>query len=829
MTGSALFFPGDLPLPRDCGGKAGGLLRLQNLGFSVPTWFLVRPDAPCRGAWPRARLTPEVRAQIVRGLHRLGGSRFAVRSSGAAEDGAGQSYAGQFDSLLDVAPEAVCAAVERVRGSASGARVAAYRRAVGQEDGPAACAVVVQRMLRPALSGIAFTADPGSGDRGTCVIAVVRGSGEELAAGRSDGETCRVSLDGQVTRDRTREAPLLPAGQARAIAGLCREAALAAGCPQDVEWAIEQGRLFLLQARPITGLPEGPQGRAILWDNSNIVESFGGVVSPLTFSFAHRVYGAVYPQIARLVGVAERDIAGNAEAFRNMIGQVEGRIYYNLLNWYRILTLFPAYGFLKASMEEMMGVDRALLSQVEGPQRRGPAGRIGTAFRLARVGAGLLVQRLRLGRSRRRFHAEVEAALRKARLLEGGLDLAGAAAVYRRLERDLLGRWTAPLVNDLFCMIAVGALGRLLARALGERAPRFQAQLLAGEKDILSTEPARLIAELGAMARRRPALLKALQDGPTERAQEAIAADPEMGPAFSAYLARFGERCAAELKLESPSLQEDPRLLLDAIAQAATGPARDSAPEAGPGDELDKALAGRPLLRLAVRLLAREARRRIRDRENMRFERTRVFGLVRRLALAMGRDLAACGRLAHEREVFYLTIDELLAMAEAGSITGDPGALAALRRAEFERLALRPQPPRRFLTRGAVSLAEIEPCPTESPDGEEVQPGQRRGVGGCAGTVRGRARVVLDPRGVTVRPGEILVAPFTDPGWVLLFVNAAGLVVERGSLLSHSAIVARELGLPSVLGLADATRWIEEGALIEVDGTSGLVRKVAAP
>ena len=234
-------------------------------------------------------------------------------------------------------------------------------------------------------------------------------------------------------------------------------------------------------------------------------------------------------------------------------------------------------------------------------------------------------------------------------------------------------------------------------------------------------------------------------------------------------------------------------------------------------------MRGHPIRRLAFGLLLRQARGRVRDRENLRFERTRVFGRARRLVVAMGERLAEARRLDEPRDVFYLEIDELLGLARGTASTHDASGLVATRRAEFERYRTEAAPPDRFTTRGPVATAPLVPdvAPIESASGDV-----RDGLGCCAGVVEGSVRVVRDPRGVELAPGAILVAARTDPGWVLLFPACAGLVVERGSLLSHSAIVARELGIPAAVSVPGATSWLADGDRVRLDGATGRVERI---
>ncbi|MEZ5304114.1 MAG: PEP-utilizing enzyme [Verrucomicrobiales bacterium] len=285
-----------------------------------------------------------------------------------------------------------------------------------------------------------------------------------------------------------------------------------------------------------------------------------------------------------------------------------------------------------------------------------------------------------------------------------------------------------------------------------------------------------------------------------------------------------------ELKLETPTTADDASMLIGSILRGADQPeiARDArAPD--PAEIQRRAEASlHPIRRAVFRWVLAQARSRVRERENLRFERTRIFGRVRRIMLEIGDRLAAANRLAEARDIFYLPIDDVLACE---SENADLKANAAAARDRFAGYADAAPPPDRFETRGDVTdrsrlIPRAAPPPASIGGGGDSAEA-RRGIGCCAGAARGRARVIRDPRGAQIAPGEILVAPQTDPGWVMLFPGAAGLVVERGSLLSHSAIVSRELGLPSVVAVAGACDWISTGELIEVDGAAGIVRKLS--
>jgi len=220
----------------------------------------------------------------------------------------------------------------------------------------------------------------------------------------------------------------------------------------------------------------------------------------------------------------------------------------------------------------------------------------------------------------------------------------------------------------------------------------------------------------------------------------------------------------------------------------------------------------------------RNARARVRDRENLRFERTRVFGRVRRIFVEIGKRFWAIEALDAPRDIFWLELNEVLGFIDGTATCTNLKGLAALRKTEFDEYRNVGAPDRRFETRGIVYHGNSFRNPARAAAIDATN--ERSATGCCPGTVRGPARVIRSPHDAEIRPGEILVAERTDPGWILLFASAAGLVIEHGSLLSHAAIVARELGIPAVIGVTDACAWLTDGDEIELDGTAGTVCRV---
>lgn len=855
------------PTATEVGGKAAALARLADRGFPVPPWFAITaaafeasaPDSLHQALADSdaaddhqldellAELQPSeaVARQIAEAVGRLtgDGGRLAVRSSAIAEDGDEHSFAGQLESHLNVEAADVAGRVADVWRSAFAPRVRAYCREHALPWPPPPPAVLVQKMVDADAAGVAFSADAVTGRRSVAIVSAVPGLGTKLVDGESDGDTFHVARDGVILDRRTAAANVSPAvtdEQAREIAALARRAADVFVVPQDIEWAIADGELHLLQSRPITTLADlpDPDGARQIWDNANIAESYSGITTPLTFSFARRAYEEVYRQFCLILGVSASVVADRADVFRNMLGLIRGRVYYNLLNWYRVLALLPGFAANRRFMEQMMGVREGLPASIADELNATTAGqRMRDRLRIAGSALSLVGNHLTIQRKIARFYQRLNDALRPPDPPLAQMRLDELAAAYRELERRLLTRWDAPLINDFFAMIFFGTLGRLTRRWCDDADGTLHNNLLCGEGDMISTEPARRINEMAAIIRDHQPLVATLCEADASDAVRAVRQHAGLAAAFDAYLDRFGDRCLEELKLESPTLVDDPLPLLRAIGQTARRPASSPGPsDASASHEIRHdaeqrvaaALRGRPLRGLLFRWVLRHARNRVRDRENLRFERTRLFGRVRRIFVEIGRRLAAERRLGDARDVFYLEVEEVLGFIEGATTCDDLRALAAVRRRRFADYHDMPAPADRFATLGAVHLANhfTAAAPASAPQAGDDDGRTLTGTPCCGGIVEGRVRIIRDPRHAHIEQGDILVALRTDPGWIMLFPAAAAVLVERGSLLSHSAIVARELGIPAIVSVPNLTATLRDGERVRIDGSIGVIHRL---
>lgn len=878
---------------RSLGGKGYNLYLMSRNGLPVPSWVALSAqvfsefrestgiDLGIREILERAQRTGDyakasesirmiiVDAKMPQRLHTiiekaygaLGCAEISVRSSAIDEDSATHSFAGQLSSFLYVEGiENVVRYVQECWASGYSERGLSYRVQAGinLEKG-VDVAVVLQKMIRSEKSGVLFTVDPISQDSNTLVINSVYGVGEGLVSGALDADVFAVTKENLKVSSAelakkesafekggsgvTREVPVDPGLQ---DAPSLREEEIASLAqlglaveryyqrPQDIEWGIEEGKLYLLQSRPITTITRSFGGTLAVWDNSNIIESYGGITLPLTFTFARYVYREVYLQLCEILLLPKAAVAKLEYPLSNMLGSFYGRIYYNLLNWYRLLTILPGFSANRSFMETMMGVSQALSEEIAQqchPDNSESWWR--KRVRLSVTGLKFLYYHFRAQHVVDSFLSYFHAVYDRFRKVD--YDRLPASEIYtqfRDLEAQMLKKWHAPIINDFLCMIHFGLLKKLTAKWLSSAGETLQNDLLCGEGNLESAEPTReLIRMAGIIAADRD--LKALiqQTKPAD-CLEVIAQSPftSFHHRVERFIDSFGFRCMSEMKLEQKDLHQDPTFLFVCLKNYLNSGQIDlEAYEKREKEIRQKAeatvkshLSG---FKLAMFLWSlKHARRAVRNRENTRFCRTRVYGIVRRMFYGWGNDYVGLGRLDRPEDVFYLTMDELKGTLDASCLVQDIRALVEVRKQAYQSYEAL-EPSARFITRGPVYWNN-EHFPKEEEDTEsgiELAPNQLKGTGCCPGIVEGRVKVILSPEDDMELNGEILVTQRTDPGWIPLYPSASGLLVQRGGLLSHSAIVAREMGLPTVVGVRDLIDRVRTGMRIRLDGKTGLV------
>lgn len=794
-----------------------------------------------RAAFTAHPLPDEVRDALVSTWAQLGGPEhaWAVRSSATAEDLPGASFAGQQDTYLNVrGAEALLDRVRACFASLFTERAILYRAKGGFGHRQVALSVVVQRMVSPEAAGIAFTADPLSGHRHIASIDAGFGLGEALVSGLVNADLYRVNrrtgaiLERKIGDKQLAIVPLPEGGTERRalpaelrsaqalddariqeLAALCSRVEALFGCPQDIEWALADGRLVLLQSRPITALfplpsPPSDDGHLRVCVSFGHVQVMTDAMSPMGRS----VWEHLIP-----IGRKNPEIGPTTWA-----KSAGGRIYIDVT---RVMH-HPVGGRLL----RLVGRNaEALVGQALGEVMERPEFRAGASLRLPNGAMASLVGFIAPKMLRALFLADTERFREDAiAAFEGQLQSLtlrvssgrGAPRV-REIRSALSGMMMAVIPR------VVGVVSALPARAairkiVGGRAPQDTIEAVArGLDGNVTTEMDLAVGDLADLARQHPAVVEALLAGRLDGLAN-LEGGPAFQAAFDAFLDRYGMRGPGEIDIARPRFRDRPELLLQVVVgnlrTGAAGAHRAHFGALGRQGELaaEQLVAHAPLgLGWLVRRLTKVYRRNFALREHPKYMLVRALDRVGAALREEAAALVAAGRLEAVDDVFFLDLVELERALE------DPGeelrSRVAMRRDEHARFAAM-SPPRVLTSDGESVVARHSVA--------DLPPGAIAGTGASAGVVEGVARVVLDPHGQVLNAGEILIAPFTDPGWTPLFLNAKGLVMEVGGLMTHGSVVAREYGIPAVVCVPEATRKIRTGDRVRVDGDRGFVQIV---
>ena len=790
-----------------------------------------------------AELPPPVRSALHEACTRLPpGEPLIVRSSAVGEDSAHASFAGQLDSLLDVqGPEQLERAVRACWASYWSARVLSYQ--LGRKVALAGMGVVLQRQVRARLSGVLFTRAPGSGED-ALVGEYCYGLGEALVSGRvTPGRFTLLRPDGRWQHLASPEpaseeddAVLFHPAQMSALGVHALRLEERLGGPQDIEWTVDtEGRLFLVQSRPITAPVSAPvsaprAARQVLWSNANVNENFPGPVTPLLFSIAAEGYTHYFRNLARAFGLSAARLTAMEPYLRHLVGAHGARLYYNLSNIHAVLRLAPFGEALAAAFDRFVGAPQ------EEPEEASRSVAASHALELVRCFAAVTWRYASIERRIRDFERTADAfAERTHPRALSGQPLVALREHLRAFLDIRFHRWTHASLADAAAMVCHGALEQLLRRALPDPSQgALHNTLLKGLKDLASSAPVEALWELSRLVRADAALREHFA---TRGGAELVAAVrsgnfPAFEEALEAYLERHGFRGSGELMLTVPSFQEDCTGLLELLKGyvGLDGPspsellARQGAEREASTARLHQELAARALLPGVhsghlLTLALRWTQAAIAYRERARTKQALLYSRLRRLALAIGEGLAARGTLAAVEDVFFLTYPELDGLLSGGVLLPDVRELVRVRRAQHEALSRLQPPDRLVLAEGETYRGEADAAGVP-----EAAEGALTGAGTCGGRVTAPAAVLADlSEAGRLSAGDVLVTRQTDPGWAPVFFLIKGLVLERGGMLSHGSILAREFGLPSVVGVRGATTRIRHGQTVCVDGDLGHV------
>jgi len=596
-------------------------------------------------------------------------SYYAVRSSSIEEDSSNFSFAGQFETYLYIKKENIIEKVKEVWISSFSSHVMKYRKEGKINNEINVPAVIIQEMVNSEKAGVGFSVNPVNGNYDEIVISGTYGLGTSIVDGDENGDLfiynkkteeikkeirtkkIRQVLDFENKKIKTEEINIedevLNDSEVQELGENIINIEKYYGKPQDMEWAFEKGKLYILQSRPITTLKKANKKTAntIIWDNSNIVESYPEITLPLTFSFIRKAYSDVYKRFSEITGVPPKVVESYQVVYDNMLGLLKGRVYYNLINWYKLLMLFPNSRNNSKFMEQMMGVKKELSEEdinenlLEAEGKMSSWEKFRNKIEKLKAGTTLFLNMFLIENKAKKFYKLIDENLngKNSRLEEKSVkDL---KKYYKFLENKFLKNWEIPIINDFLVMVWFGLSKKAAEKYTKENFEEVHNILIAQEgSDMISVEPSKYIMKMSNIIKKDKDLQNEIkgiiEKTATDINIENLTGNKEFNSLLEEYMQKFGDRTVHELKLEALTLREDPLFLIRMVYSISMTKEVTEHSKRNISEEQNKIyenLKISPLKKFILKKTVSYAKKFIRLRENLRYERTKVLAWSEKL------------------------------------------------------------------------------------------------------------------------------------------------------------------------------------------------------
>ncbi len=701
--------------------------------------------------------------------------KYAIRSSSYLEDGEDDSFAGQFDTYLNVNPNKINDMVSKCFESINNKNVTDYAKLKNIDINDIKMDVIIQKMVKSKYSGVIFTSNP-SGLLNETVIVVGKGLGNNVVEDKittttyyyntTDNNYYYEGLFDYLNKDKIDK-----------IIKLSKDLKEVFGEYLDIEYAIEKDEIYILQVRPITTLDSN---NIVILDNSNIVESYPNVSLPLTISFVKFVYSKVFEKEAFRLSKNKKLVDSCKKEFDNMVGSSNGRLYYKISNWYTLIKFLPFSKKIIPIWQDMLGVKDKTYNdnKLKIPFLTKIKIYFNTFIELKRVSKNMDLLNKKFITINDYFYSNYS----------DSLTIEEVTNLYNVIKEELLAKWDITLVNDLYSFIYTGLLKKRLKKKnySNEKVNEY----ISGINNIESLKPIKSLIEL---AYKKEKLSK-----------------EEYKELFNNYIVKYGDRSLEELKLESETFRTNPKLLEDKI--------KEYTKDKNKLEEIYKDLnKSKDVVKLdfITNFISKRAMIGIKNREISRLNRSRIYGMVRTMFISIGDKLDRQKLINKKEDIFYLTIDEIFNYKDYNL-----KELIKDRKNDYKLFYELPNYSRLIFVDREFDKHHKRVNKTEKTISKDIL----EGTPTSNGKVSGEALVIDDINKKYDVKDKILITKMTDPGWVFLLVNAKGVISEKGSILSHTAIISREINVPSIVGVENATRIIKTGDYIEMDAYTGKIK-----
>ncbi|MDP2708535.1 MAG: PEP/pyruvate-binding domain-containing protein [bacterium] len=746
---------------------------MKKSGFIIPAFFVLsnKPKS-------EQEFLKEVESRIPKVEY------FAVRSSATCEDSNEKSFAGHFYSALGVKKENLINEINKV--------IESYKGAGGS--------IIIQEFIPSDKGGVIFS-DAGDGriiinsNFGLC-DSVVKGykcdeyifnnNGDFIAKDIPSKKDALI-FDNGLIKHKVYQGESLAEIEINKLLSAARKIELLFNKPQDIEWCFCNGILYILQSRPIT--KNIFSNEVSYFDSANIAESYSGIVLPLTCSFASHIYERVYKDLLIGSGVAKKKIVKYNEIFENMLGVFYGRMYYNMNNWYKMTAFLPGYKRNKENLEQM------ITSNVSEDIKHNISPSIWLKIKYPFL---FLFKIFFFPLVIFQFKKRVRHQIQRARMAEiDKFSLKECQEFYNEIESRLLNNWYRTVENDFMVMTYLGWLRKIYPEETIKKIIQFNSQ---------STGQIKALQDIAVGLKNDFNLWQSIKIKNEQLFKKSLLDNKQLEQKINQYFLKYGGRFANELKLESDDIETDFKkfsAIIELYAKAEI--IRPQKFKDDQDDSLYKKIFGRLILKKFKKYSV--------QREELRLLRSNVFAIIRKLFNRVGDIYYQNDRLEDKKDIFYLKIEEIFNDRSENLIS-----IVKSMKEEYKpyqevnlpsHFFIKPGEMPKFvnLNNSSGKVLKAKPC--------------------TPGRIKGKVKIFKNfivPESIDF---DIVVASRTDPGWTVLIGVAKGLIIEHGGILSHAAIVSRELGIPTVIGASNATQILKDNQIVELDGSNGLINIIS--
>lgn len=833
-------------------GKGGSLEFLKSLNLNVPEFSII-PHSTIT-SWGDQLLYHSLLGEIESGhqnsvieaakkfilsvkvpeLNHNREKRFAVRSSALLEDSPEHSFAGIFETKLFVSK--IDEAIKEVWLSLFTPKALQYCFDRNIPWTSLRMDIVIQEMIQGQKSGVLFQANP-LGKINELVIVAGFGLGQGVVEEATDCDRYIIEnyeiresdiplkkfyLDFEDRKIIRKDVPeskrtisVLSQSEIEKLLTVSTIISTYTKHYMDIEFTFANGELYILQARPITTLPS--RNNIHIFDNSNIAENYPGFSTPLTFSGLQRGYARNFKNLLRFIGLKDKEWAHLNNQLDQLTGYWGGQIYYNLNNWHAVYTLLP-FGAERAvaSFNEMVGISSS--SVINVPER--------SFWKKLRMLLQILPRFVSYYFMTARYHTSYKQEFKSLHenfysKIENARETFEYIKLLSSLDNDYLTIIKIPLFNDFFSSILNRTCRKLASIIHPEKGEQLYNDLLSNREDLESSRAIYSLIELSEIVQQNEKLSYYLErhDRPHQEFKDFF-------DKLKRHFDRFGDRSQWEMKIEVPTARENPKTTIKLILEyAKAGMTREKqrSKEREKSElarrELNSYSFKKPLHGALFWIFFKKCTEALAFREDSRFDRVRFKGLSRKIILKLGSALSEKKWIETQEDLFYLTYDELMSLVHDSYGPGYWKELIALRKRHLEEnLVLRL--PDRILTNDLTPVKKFSLSKTYHSQ-DEI-----RGIPCSGGIVEAPCEIVLDLNKAPSLAGKILVAERTDPAWGYFFVGVKGIIIEKGSMLSHAAIISRELGIPCIINVKNATEVLNSGMKVRMNGDTGEIEVV---